>query len=246
MRRFLLLGLSCAALCGLGVAATTASALPAFFQCVKVKGGKFQAGCKAEGGKGGFELREGIAKGKVFKGTGTTLDPFAPVAKGGEMKCEKTKLVGALSTATRMTGLQVTQTGCIGGVGEKSCTSGNHKRGTIVSSLLEGTLGYVNAAEHSVGLDLKAEGGGNLWSADCEGLTQEISGSLIGAITPLNTFTKTYTITFTRDSEKFQSIKKFEGEPEDVPIMVLNGSGPWKSSIAGSLTYKGELMELKG
>jgi hypothetical protein len=89
MRRFPLLGLCCAALCGLGLAAATASALPAFFQCVKVKGGKFNAGCKAEGGKGGFELKEGIGKGKVFKGAGTTLDPLAPAANGGEMKCER-------------------------------------------------------------------------------------------------------------------------------------------------------------
>jgi hypothetical protein len=227
-----------------GVAAASA-AEPAFFECAKLKGGKFKGLCQVEGAKGNHELQEGIGKGKPVKGKGTTLSPFAPAVNGGKLECMKTTLTGSLANATTFKGLQIVEKGCFGGT-SKFCTSAGQAPHTVVSNLLEGTLGYIDAAEHRVGLDLKGEGGADLFDYNCEGLTEDVGGSAIGEITPVSTLTNAYTVTFTRDGEGFQSVKSFEGGPEDVPLIELNGTGPFPSSIEGSLSLTMEKLELKG
>jgi hypothetical protein len=256
MQRVMRLGLCvlAAAAVGVGDAAAAGAAEPAFYECVKLKGGKFKGGCKEESAKGSAELREGIGKGKAIKGKGTTLSPFVPHFAGGEITCKKTKLVATPATATKLEGFQITETGCVGGAGLKRCTSAGQKPGTIVSERLSGTFGYIDAAEHRVGLDLKGEPaseiefpeGPVIESFDCEGLTYEINGSAIAEVTPLNTLTNEYTLTFARDGEGFQRVKSLEGRPEDVPLVALNGSGPFPGALAGTLIYKGEKLELKG
>jgi hypothetical protein len=227
-----------------GVSAASA-AEPAFFECAKVKGGKFKGPCQVEGPKGNHELQEGIGKGKTIKWKSSTFSPFAPAINGGKLECTKVKMTGTLTGTTTFKGLHIVESNCFGGT-SKFCTSAGQPPHTVVSGALEGTLGYINAAEHRVGLDLQGEGGADLFDYNCEGLEEDVGGSVIGEITPVNTLTNAYSISFTRDGEGFQSIKKFEGGPEDVPLMTLNGSGPFPSSLEATVTYKGEKLELKG
>jgi hypothetical protein len=245
MKRLLVLGIYAAISGGAFVAlpAASASALPAFFECVSVKGGKLEKGCTKEKAKGGHELKEGAGKSKPFRGTGTTLNPLAPEIKGPFMKCERVKFTGTVATPTIIKGLLITENGCESG--GKGCATAGQKEGTMVWGPLEGSLRYVNAGEQRVGLDLNHEGGGDLVDYQC-GATFKISGSLIGELTPVNSPTSTYTLTFARDTEGFQSIKSFEGGAEDAPVLSANGSGPFKASIASTLTWKGEKLELKG
>ena len=241
-----MLGVCLAALLTVMVGVVAASAAePAFFECAKVMGGKFKGPCQVEGPKGNHELQEGTGKGKPVKGKGTTLSPFAPAINGGKLECTKTTLTGSLANATTFKGLRIVEKGCFGGT-SRFCTSAGQPPHTVVSNLLEGTLGYINAAEHRVGLDLRGEGGADLFNYNCEGLTEDVGGSAIGEITPVNALTNAYTVTFTRDGEGFQSIKSFEGGPEDVPLMKLNGSGPFAASLEGTLNLKMEKLELKG
>jgi hypothetical protein len=245
-----MLGVCLVALLAATAAVSTASAAePAFFECAKLKGGKFKGGCKEESAKGNTELVEGVGTGKPLKGKGGEFRHYIPAIGDRGRFCTATKkVVGSLATPTTQKGVVLTWTGCEW-TGKK-CESAGQPHGTVVTNALEGTLGYVNAAEHRVGIDFTGEGGPDLASWDCEGLEFEVGGSLIGEITPANTLTSTYTVTFALQSEVFgeetQLIKNFEGGPEDVPIFHVNGSGPFKGAFRGSYTYKGSKLELKG
>jgi hypothetical protein len=244
-----MLGVCVVALLGLAGASAASAAEPAFFECAKLKGGKFKGPCQVEGAKGNHELQEGIGKGKPIKGKGGEFRKYAPaVGARGPFCPGATKVVGNLATPTTQKGVVLTWTGCE--AGGKRCNSAGEPHGTIVTNALEGTLGYVSAAEHRVGIDFQGESGPDLVSWNCEGLEYEVGGSLIGEVTSVNTLTTTYTVTFALQSEEFpeefQAIKSFEGGPEDVPEFLVNGSGPFEGAFRGSYTYKGEKLELKG
>jgi hypothetical protein len=245
-----MLGVCLVALFAATAAVSTASAAePAFFECVKLKGGKFKGGCKEESAKGSAELVEGVGKGKLLKGKGGEFRKYVPaVGDRGPFCTGPTKTVGNLATPTTQKGVVLMFSVCE--AGGKRCTTPGQKTGNVATNALEGTLGYVNAAEHRVGIDFKGESGPDLATWSCEGLEYEVSGSLIGEITPVNTLTTAYTVTFALQSEvfgeEFQAIKSFEGGVEDVPLFRLNGSGPFKGAIRGSYTYKGSKLELKG
>jgi hypothetical protein len=227
-----------------GVSAA-AGAEPAFYECVKLKGGKYKGGCREESAKGAAELAEGIGTGKRINWKSSTFSPFAPAINGGKLECTKVKMTGALAGTTTFKGLHIVESNCFGGT-SRFCTSIGQPPHTVDSGPLEGTLGYIDAAEHRVGLDLHGEGGADLFDYNCEGLEEQVGGSVIGEITPVNAFTNAYSISFARDGEGFQSIKKFEGQPEDVPQLTLNGSGPFSASLEARVTLKGGKLELKG
>jgi hypothetical protein len=251
MRRVTTLGLCvlAAAAVGAGDAAAAGAAEPAFYECVKLKGGKFKGGCKEESAKGNAELVEGIGKVKPFKGKGGEFRKYAPaIGDRGPFCTGATKVVGNLTTPTTQKGVVLTWRGCA--AGGKRCNSVGEPHGTVATNALEGTLGYVNAAEHRVGIDFKGESGPDLVSWSCEGLEYEVGGSLIGEATSVNTLTTAYTVTFALQSEvaleESQAIESFEGGPEDVPSFLVNGSGPFTGAFRGSYTYKGSKLELKG
>jgi hypothetical protein len=240
-----MLGVCLVALLTATTAVSAASAAePAFFECAKVMGGKFKGPCAVEGPKGNHELQEGIGNGKAVKWKGTTFSPFIPAVSGGKLECKKVTVTGSLANATTFKGIRVVETECFGGT-SRFCTTAGQKPHTVVSNPLEGTLGYISGPEHKVGLDLKGEGGADLFDYNCEGLEEDVGGSVIGEITPVNTLTNKYAVVFVRDGEGFQSIKNFEGQPEDVPVIDLNGSA-FKGSLEGSLTLTGEKLEIKG
>jgi hypothetical protein len=240
-----MLGALVATLATGAVAATGASASePAFFECATVMGGKYKGPCKVEGPKGNRELVEGVGNGKAFKGVGSELKHEIPAVGDRGHFCSSSKVTGKLVTPTTEHAIVISFKGCVGD--GKNCTTPGQKAGIVVSHPMVGTLGYVNASEHRVGLDLTPELGSELMTWNCEGLLYQVSGSLIGEITPVDVLTKTYTVTYTLDAEEFQGIKSFEGEAEDVPSYLINGSGPFKGSFSGSFTYQGERLELKG
>ena len=65
-----------------------ASANPHWYECAKVTGGKFEKGCATEGGKGGFELKEGIGKAEPFKGKGKSATLHTVIPGKGDIKIE--------------------------------------------------------------------------------------------------------------------------------------------------------------
>jgi hypothetical protein len=247
MKSMRILGLALVAVFALvAISAASASAAePAFYECAKVaKGetGPYEKGCAKEGGKGGYVLREGIGKKHTFKGKGGKATLHTP-AVGGEVTCAKFADSGELTSPTTEGKVVSVFSKCTS-LG-KVCASPGAKKGTIETKDLSGSLGYLNKAKHEVGVDLKAESGSVLAEFECEGLTVVVTGSVIGQITPVNTFTKTSTTTFEVNAEKFQKYKKFESGPENVLESEIDGTGPYESGQEPSATNKGEDLEIK-
>ena len=107
--------------------------------------------------------------------------------------------------------------------------------GEITTKSLSGTLGYVKAAApKEVGIDLKPTSGTVLAEFECETTAGAktklvVSGSVIGIVTPINTVSKSFTLTF-KQSKGVQSVKKLEGEAEDVLSTVI---GTAAASVSG-------------
>ncbi|HUA75427.1 MAG TPA: hypothetical protein VL988_11765 [Solirubrobacteraceae bacterium] len=243
-----MLGICLVSLLVVATGASAASAAePAFFECAKLAGGKFKGGtCAEESAKGNHELVEGIgAKPLAVKSTlvDTLIPQFGPGA--GKIECKKASAKGTLASPTRITKLVITQKECFSTI-SKFCTSAGQPKHTVATNSLEGTLGYIDAAEHRLGIDIKGEGGADIMDFNCEGLEEVIAGSAIGEVSPVGKSSSAFTAVFTRDAEGFQSISSFEGEPEDVPLGSLNGSGPYPASLSGTITFKPGKLFLKG
>ncbi|HEY2536430.1 MAG TPA: hypothetical protein VGI24_05540 [Solirubrobacteraceae bacterium] len=124
----------------------------------------------------------------------------------------------------------------------KECSSGANScgtGGTVTSNRLQGTLGYINATNKEVGLDLTSEaGGGALLEFTCEGTVGkvQVKGSVIGAITPVNTSTGGYTLTFALTKTGKQNITKFEGGAEDVLELSKEGGAFEKTALEATDT----------
>ena len=215
---------------------------PAFYECAKVSGGKYEKGCGKEGGKGGYVLREGVGSKPAFKGKGGKATLHTP-AVSGEITCGSFKDSGKLSgpkTEDKIVSIfsKCTSLG-------KNCNSPGEKKGTIETKDLAGELGYISASKHEVGVDLKPESGERLAEFECEGLSIVVTGSVIGQVTPVNTFSKEATVAFEVNSEKFQKYTALEGQPEDVLETAINGTGPYASGQECAAVDKGEELEIK-
>lgn len=125
---------------------------------------------------------------------------------------------------------------CTGGAGAGS--------GNIMTSLLNIALGYIKKSTKEVGTDLTGTGGTSKellaeFECNAEGtlLPARVEGSVIGAVTPVNTLTSTLTINFAESGGK-QAVKKFEKGEEDVLKTSLN-KGVFEESVEVS---KDELL----
>jgi hypothetical protein len=252
MKRMRIIGLAIVALCSLGAmtAASASASLPAFYECKKVtvkKSGTYEKGCvKTSGGttEKEYEKVEGIGKAaaKLFKGKGGAATLHTP-AVGGEVVCKAFKDEGRVTAVKAETKVISIFTGCVS-LGKK-CTTTGQTAGTIKTNSLEGGLGYIEAASHTVGVDLKAEGGGELAAFNCEGLEIKVNGSVIGQLTPINTMSTSSVTAFTVNGSGLQTYKNLEGAPEDVLESTINGGGPFESGQQATATNKGELLELR-
>jgi hypothetical protein len=249
MKRIRILGLCLVAAFALTiVAASTASAAePALFACVKQAGGKFSDKACTKAGEGKtakFELVEGVGKKATFKGKGGAATLHTP-AVGGEVKCGGFKDSGTNSSATTESKVVSIFTKCTS-LG-KNCVSPGAKKGEIKTNNLKGVLGYINKGSKKVGVALSAESGSILAEFNCEGLEIVTTGSVIGEVTPVNSFSKSQTDTFSVNGEGLQSVTAFEGEAAGSHKLEskINGSGPFPSGQQATAVNKGENLEIK-
>jgi len=248
MRRMKMMGLCLVALFALtAVAVSSASAAePAFYECAKTTGGKFSnKTCSApgEGKTGKYELKEGIGKGKIFKGKGGSATLHTP-AVGGEVVCKSFKDSGFVNSPTTENKV-ISEFKTCTSLGKK-CASPGEKAGTIKTTDLKGVLGYINKAKKEVGVALSAESGSVLAEFNCEGLEIVTTGSVIGRqLGDINTFSKTSESVFKVNGEGFQEVKNFEGGATQVLESKINGSGPFESGQQAEATNKGEELEIK-
>ncbi|MCW3027566.1 MAG: hypothetical protein JWN81_777, partial [Solirubrobacterales bacterium] len=166
---------------------------------------------------------------------------------------------GTGSGTKKIVKVTVTFTGCV--LSGKKCNSAGAAVGEIKTNELEGQIGYIEPkANQEVGQDLwpssrtAAEKEKHEFSKErlfaefaCEGSTgNKVWGSVIGKLTPVNTLSKTMTLTYAKGTNAGeQAIKKLEGVEggvEDVLKSNLFGFFELNSNeqTTQTVTYKEE------
>lgn len=171
------------------VAATASASAPTWFVCAKAANsgaghytGKtcLESTKVATGGK--YELKEGIGKGKAFKGKGAAALLSAKTLTGNEnVACSTSKANGTPALPGIERAVAITFKKCNGPAGE-ACTSAGLHAGEIRISGLTGTLGYVQESPPIISLTLESEASpgpeGLLVAFSCAGLEATMKGPL--------------------------------------------------------------------
>jgi hypothetical protein len=193
MRRLRIIGVCSIAALAFAAASAWAS-VPTWTECARApKSGKTYLGSYtgktcAEGTKveagGKYELREGVGKGKAFKGKGGKAVLHVKTWLGDStVECTSSTDSGTPHVPNLETGVSIHYKGCKG-LGRKTCTSGEHA-GEIEIEGLKGELRYISEPPTPVvGLKLESEANpgpdGELASFSCEDLDVTLTGGMIG------------------------------------------------------------------
>lgn len=260
MQRIRPLGLALVAVFAISAvaSASASAALPEFVHCVKQTTKKFEwteKECKTKSGNktGEFEkeaVKAGVGK---LKFTSTSGKGTLETKGGAKVTCTSDTDKGELTGAKEAKKVVVTFKGCET-LGLK-CQTGVVE-GEIVTKELKGTLGYINKTKKEVGLSLTpAVAGGPFVEFKC-GPKEEIKvvvkegegkggNSVIGAITPVNVLSKTFTLKFTQ-VKGVQAPEMFEGGVRDVLESSINGGKVEQSGEETEDTNTGEeLIEIR-
>lgn len=240
------------------VAAASASAAePALYECAKAaKSGKKYTGgynnktCSEANAthEGKYELKEGIGKGKAFKGKGGTAN--LEIQSVGGVSCTSSSDTGKFTGPKTGGNIVVVFEGCE--LLHHPCTN-TSKSGEIKTNPLKGEVGYIEGgkAAHEVGVELSAESGPYEAEFRCAEGEFRVSGGVIGLVTsPKNVFTKEAGFLF-QQSAGVQKYKKLEGGPEvnlwteTSSIGANQWTEPLQSAESTESTGKGEELELK-
>jgi hypothetical protein len=155
--------------------------------------------------------------------------------KRERVKCALSTGHGALLTAkTGTLTLSLTQCSAARGL---ECHTAGAKAGEINTAELEFELGYINASEDRVGVAYKPVGGLAFAEFDCGEYKVVITGSVIGAITPINTVTTSQKLTFTQN-QGGQNPRRLESGPVDVLNTSVSGEGDEDATIAEETTIE--------
>lgn len=140
----------------------------------------------------------------------------------GAVECKTTDESGAI-TGPRESTMTLEFKGCESS--GRQCTSTGASAGTINTSTLDGTLGFLNETKDEIGILLKAPG--EVFSEfSCEGENVKTTGSVVAQITP------NWTVTFAVGEDGEQSFTHLEGKEED---HVLTGENPEVGSVRSSV-----------
>ena len=200
-------------------ASASAGSLPALYECAKVKvkgSGKYNKGCKVEGkhgtGENDYEIKEGFGKGKTFKAKGAGANLEAPGIGG--IDCEKSSATGRFTSPT--TGDATATFGDCEYSGRK-CNSAGAASGTIVTNPLVAVDGYLKGKETpspQVGAAFSPESGEYLAAFACGPYDFSVTGSVIGEVRPVNTFSKEAVFVFRQKAIGIQEWEQFEEGPD--------------------------------
>jgi len=229
MKRHLMIAACLAATFSAGAmasASASAGTLPALYECAKVtpKGsGKYNKGCKVEGkhgtGENGYEIKEGFGKGKTFKAKGGGANLEAPGVGG--IDCEKSAATGRFTSAT--TGDATATFGDCEYSGKK-CSSAGAASGTIVTYPLVAVVGYLKGKETpspQVGAAFSPESGELLAAFECGQYDFQVTGSVIGEVSPVNRFSKEAVFSFRQKAVGIQEWEQFEEGPvQDLTVFL--------------------------
>jgi hypothetical protein len=150
---------------------------------------------------------EGGAFPVAFSGSGGagTLETVSESGKVRTVSCTGNTSSGEVNSATTVKNGKVKFTGCTtsGPFGNNwTCTSSGAASGEVVTAALKGTLYYLVSGTAETGILLEPESGANFASFTCKGIllseTLTVTGAVVGKLTPVNSLTTSFTLTFTQ------------------------------------------------
>jgi hypothetical protein len=236
-------------------------ALPEFGRCVKapttktgkttVYHGAYRYSNCVEAGQefGKFEWIPGPGPNGKF--TGTSKASVLETVGGARIKCVALTSAGEW-TGPKTAAMTARLSGCELVAAKQACQSSGASAGEIVTSALEGRLGFIKdtfvaGQEVSVGIDFSHQPA--IASAACGATTVTISGSVIAPIMPIDSMATKSTVK-AKAAGGVQSAEAFEGGPKDTLVASLD-SGSTKTTEQAGLTATvalayGEKLEIKG
>jgi hypothetical protein len=155
--------------------------------------------------------KKGFTSTQEGSGTLESTSSLAPKVSctGGTSSGE----VEGVSPSKNVTNVIVKFTGCTASGGK--CGTATAASGEITTVKLVGVLGYINtkSTPKEVGLLLHPKEGTKFTSFKCEGnsFTNNVTGEVIGKMTPVNEATTHFKLTFTQ-TKGVQGVQSFEGE----------------------------------
>jgi hypothetical protein len=237
-------------LAGAGIVREEA-ALPELGRCQKHEGGRFvSANCIARF-TSKYEWAAGPGPNRKFTGTGasTTLQTVGKV----KVKCSGSTSSGEY-TGSKTAAMTIRFTGCERASGGETCQTAGAGTGEIVTSPLQGELGFIEDKVNAEGV-LVAEVGfdfkhaPSLASAECGSQTLSIIGSVIAPITPMNKMTAEPTLKFKALAGKQLPEQFEEGEKDTLTTIFRSGSEETVEQAGLTSTIKlhnEEKLEVKG
>lgn len=203
--------------------------------------------------EGGFELTEGVGKGKPFKGKAVSgvqlqLHQFF-TGEERSIICSRGSDEGLVTGPSSIEDLRFKLQGCKGPwyqLSEECSQVGRGTpRGTIEFGPLSATLSYISSAEHRVGIDLKGEGE-EFAEVLCEfaPFYLRFTGSDVAQLggEQLTSFSKRFEL-------ELSAAEGLEGQAPDVPFYEIGSSPeelgpPTPLGIEGLFSEKGEALKL--
>lgn len=141
-----------------------------------------------------------------FTGSGGT-GILETTSEGGKIRtvhCTANTSAGEINTATSVKNVKVKFTGCTtsGPFGiNLTCTTSGATSGEITTVALKGTLVYLTAGSSNAGIVIEPESGTTFASFKCGSFLTEtltVTGKVIGKLTPVNSLTNAFTLTFSQ------------------------------------------------
>ncbi len=172
------------------------------------------------GPEGAYEQVE-LTHTAAFTGTGEGANLNIPAAGGG-VSCLGASFTGKFTGPKSASDIVATFTRCV--LNSKECKSAGQSAGTIVTDPLIAGAGYLagkGTGTPKVGTDLSPESGVKLAEFTCIGggvhsgsPAIAVTGSVIGEVSPVNTFTNTATFTFKQGAIGKNEWERFQEWPE--------------------------------
>jgi hypothetical protein len=126
------------------------------------------------------------------------------IATGGTFQCSEDTISGEITGPTTIKNATVKFRGCK--ASGKYCPTGEGgvEEGSLTTHALKGTLVYLSISAKTVGIDLTAQTGTSLANYRCLGEKDEVRGSIVLPITPVNTMTTHFTVKSNGKSEEYE------------------------------------------
>ncbi len=213
-----------------GLAAASAHAQGAYFQCAKQRGGEYtEDACATKAGKavrGEFERESAVGAGYTSNTTAVVISTPGLTLNGRPLTvtCKQTKAVGTIVAPNRSEEVITFQMCEIPEQGIKYCTSEGRPLGALETNLLEAELVEVSAQQLATVLSAQGGAAEPLAEFTCGRLLFRLRGATVGELAgpQLEHAARTATVVFEQDLE-------LETE------MSSNGGATWLGPFASEL-----------